>query len=133
MKAIYEKIRTNAVCIVIIVLGCIGMNIIAYCLPMKRIQYNINRSSQVFATEGDYYTFMDGYPQTCLNNWSEAGMILRAAYNGKENIIEKAFGGYFERVSNKEHTESLIYFANGESGEEVQRVSYSRYWHGYIL
>ncbi len=121
---------------ILILLGCtcLGtlMLFLVYLLPVDSMNGHLKESVSIFEFEGTYPELVS-WCTSSLDNWTDAIMLLSAAYTGDDATIDKVLMVYTERLAlEKEPTESLIKRYK-ESANEFIVNQYSRYWHGYLL
>ena len=117
----------------LMVLGGFLLICAVYVLPTERVCLHVRESGETLEQEGDYYQLLQGDESTKLDNYTDAIMLLSAAYDGEEDIIEKAANSY--RVFVKNQSKAVSCQNCGLPLKESQRNlhSYSRYWHGYMV
>lgn len=117
----------------LMVLGGFLLICAVYVLPTERVCLHVRESGETLEQEGDYYQLLPGDESTKLDNYTDAIMLLSAAYDGEEDIIEKAANSY--RVFVKNQSKAVSCQNCGLPLKESQRNlhSYSRYWHGYMV
>lgn len=114
-----------------ILLGTILL-ILVYSLPVAPMKENAMRSTEIYDYEGVYPQLMWGYKMSQLDNSTDATMILNAIYAGKQSVVEKAIQVYRTEYHGENPVKSLTNYANDVQAD-VYNVSYSRYWHGYLV
>lgn len=114
-----------------IVIGLVLL-ISAFLLPTERIERNVEKSVPMLVKETKYYSIIDGYESTLLDNSTDSLMLLNALYDGDEGIIKKSMHVY--RNVTEGENDPVKFLANYYSKEEEShKVSYGRYWHGYLI
>ena len=78
----------------LMVLGGFLLICAVYVLPTERVCLHVRESGETLEQEGDYYQLLQGDESTKLDNYTDAIMLLSAAYDGEEDIIEKAANSY---------------------------------------
>lgn len=131
-----EKIKKICLMVSIIFGGAIlGFILIClvYMIPTERISRHVRESGNYMVKEGDYWELLPGKNTTSLDNFTDAIMILTAAYNGKENVIDKAVNNYRIYGDGLTKQESLQISGLNMDDGKLNVKSYPRYWHGYML
>lgn len=132
-KAGSRKIVKN-ICIIYAALLLAGylMMCIVHLLPADIMGKHVAESKGVFEQEGAYPQLMAGYLDSRLDNWTDAIMLLVAAYDGEGSALTEAMYNGYWRINGKNPAESLVeLYSGGKEGSSV--VSYARYWHGYEI
>ena len=115
--------------------GCIGLILLVLVntIPTDSMIKNARASVDIFKIEGTHPQVIHGYQATTLDNYTDAWMFRNAFYNGDESSWQKALNvyyyGYLDGETN-DVCESMIAWLAGKEGYE--RLSYARYWHGYL-
>lgn len=105
--------------------------IVAYMLPIGPMQPNALASAEIIAEEGTYPQ-VSGGPGT-LDNFTTALMLDEAVLKPTLGPAQAALSCDYAIVE-ADMVEGLYYAAGGEvTSDEVHRVSYARYWHGYLI
>ena len=104
----------------------------AYALPTTEMRENVRRSCAIYEYEGVYPQIVSGYKLSQLDNCTDAIMLLTAIDEGTGDIIKDAMINARPDYAGVDPVTSLIAYANG-SENEMARVPYSRYWHGYVV
>ncbi len=122
--------------LILIAGGCMGAALLflAYTIPTDPMIRNARASVDIFKIEGAHAQMIHGYKATTLDNYTDAWMLRNAFYNGEETALQKCLNVYFYGYTNGEPRsvcESMIAWLEGEEGYE--RISYQRYWHGYLV
>ena len=73
----------------------------------------------------------DTFSGRSVDNWADCYSLLIASYDGDETPFEKASGAYF--YSGCYNPYDWITGRTDSSQSPAEKVSYSRYWHGYLL
>lgn len=112
----------------------VGMLLICgvYILPTNNMKENVARSSAVFDYEGIYPQLANGYKYMQLDNYTDSIMLGAAIFNENAGIKEKAVNNYHIDCSELSPELALTNYAN-EAPYNFYSVSYSRYWHGYLV
>ena len=143
-----KLIRNSVLLLLLCVAAGFALLAAAYALPASAMQDECYESVHVFLPEER----VDRDPLTGHSqaNFTDALFLLEAAYQGEESRLNQTVANYFRATPGLyngtfEKTEGLIFF-----GEEYVnpaktmvdlyvyeadsiRVSYSRYWHGYLI
>lgn len=132
----WKMIRTWPICRMAgllcasIVFGTIAM-IGVYFLPTAPIFHHVERSIEIFETEGTHYGWADGKHSSDIDNFTNALMLQNAIFPGSGNPVYDAMLNPRFTYPNAEPAEALVKEAHGES--DASLTPYSRYWHGYLV
>lgn len=103
-----------------------------YGLPTAPMEKNLAESAELFLREGSYPVTDILGTDSRLDNYTDALMLLTAAYPGDESLTDRALKAYrYTTAANEDPT--LVITAHYIDGKEVEPVSYERYWHGYLI
>lgn len=131
MRNIKKIINIGLILVLGIIVG-FTLIVLTYLLPTNRIKENVEESIYTFYKEKEYYSIIDRYPNTQLDNYTDAIMISNAMYDGNENVIDKAMKVYRNNTLEGGPAEQLVkYFC--EKNIEWGTTTYSHYWHGYLV
>lgn len=125
--------------------------VLTFSIPNDRIKQNVIESTNTLSNEGVYPTFLSDKlvcmePHnmfeiktlllnnriTLRDNYTDALMLLHAAYDGNESSLERALAIY-RYADEKDLPESSLKAIGQTNDNETQRLSYARYWHGYLV
>lgn len=126
-RALIVLIKMLAVILCAVCAGAILMYAV-YCLPTDSMNRHLLESAAVFEEEGSYPRYLSWCSST-LDNFTDALMLLTAAYDGEQPAMEKAMSLYYELTPELGTVESLV--LHGKSGTAT--VEYARYWEGYLI
>lgn len=127
LKQIY--ITVSVFCSVVI-MGFLLLCLV-YSIPTERVAMHVRETGNEMVQEGNYWEMVTGKHTTRLDNFTDSIMLLTAAYDGSESIVDKAVNNYKTYGKGMTKQESLQIC--GQEGEtELVVVPYARYWHGYI-
>ncbi len=112
--------------------GAVLLMLMVYSLPVERIKTNVMQSAKLYDFDGSYPQLIRGYEMSQLDGWTDSIMLLNAIYSGAEKTVEKAMKVFRTEYRGEAPVTSLEYYANNVSGD-TYNVSYSRYWHGYLV
>ena len=73
----------------------------AYALPQRSIDKHVEESVAVLTEEGNYPVETPGILGTMRDNYTDAIMLNMASYDSKYPLLQKAFGNYKKRNSDK--------------------------------
>ncbi|SCW59718.1 hypothetical protein SAMN02910456_02074 [Ruminococcaceae bacterium YRB3002] len=107
-----------------------------YLLPVDSIRTHVEASSSVYDKEGLTRLYIPWLTSTRMDNYTDAIMLSEAAYHGDEPVISQALQSNYIYV-----TEPSLYSEPGYLNRMLEpssdgtsaKVSYSRYWHGYLV
>lgn len=137
LAAKWAAITAGKMCVILLLSVCLGAALLyaVYLLPTESIGLNLEDSAPVFQQEGSYPRQLNWCSST-LDNFTDALMLLTAAYEGKEPALDKAMNLYYELPM--EQAPGVTKPVQGvlEYGSEAREVSvhrYTRYWGGYLI
>ena len=105
--------------------------LMVYLIPTGRIERNLQDSAGMMKNESEYLTLMYT-PNSTLDNYTDALMLLTAAHPNHENILKSTVKNYRYAVKKSNPYESLIkIYVKGKT--QYKDRAYARYWHGYLL
>lgn len=104
--------------------------VIIYLLPTDRMEYNALEVADTFEVEGTYPRSITRYPNTQLDNYSDAIIINEAIYKGTDSVIDKAM--YVYRDNKEGPVTDLISRVRGDTSG-FKKSEYGRYWHGNVI
>ena len=154
MRAISISIIKNTVRSIVLLGTSIAMGTVLLCLvymlPMAPIKRHVFEDVKLLQGEGNYTVFWEGtfvrmHPNNisietfflnnrgmARDNYTDAIMLGNAAYEDEsKSIPEKALCVYRYAKENEMPIDSLQVYL--ESGRIDSEISYSRYWHGYLV
>lgn len=125
--------------------------VVVFALPTAPIKNHVAESVDTILNEGTYPAFMEDklvrmHPNnafdlgtlllnnriTARDNFTDALMLLQASYDGTESVLERSMAVYRYADANDSPLSSLDVYVKGEINE-LQRMPYDRYWHGYMV
>ncbi|MDO4324202.1 MAG: hypothetical protein Q4C61_16945 [Lachnospiraceae bacterium] len=114
-----------------VVLGFLFMCLV-YVLPTERVALHVRETGMnMVQLEDEYYRPMiPGKSSTILDNYTDTLMLLTAAYDGKENVVDKAVNNYRICPEDKTMLEGCSVVGLNQGGKQT---AYARYWHGYLV
>ena len=114
-----------------VVLGVVLLTA-AYSLPSKNIGKNAKKSAEILQPESSY-PILFSWCTSKLDNQDDAIMLAEASYsNSESSALETALMAYRGEIEGGGIFHSFVsHYISG--AEYTDRVSYSRYWHGYHL
>lgn len=122
-----------------------------YALPTDSMKQHTEESAEILLDEGIYPTWKDEWfvrmhPYnafdlktmllnnriTARDNYTDALMLMQAAYDGQEPLLERAMAVY--RYTNEADNPfgAMDALVQGKT-DELERAQYDRYWHGYMV
>lgn len=126
--------KTLGVFVGAVLLGFLLMCLV-YVLPSGRVALHVRETgANMVQLEDEYYRPMiTGKVSSILDNFTDTLMLLTAAYDGEENVIDKAVNNY--RVCPEDATmlEGCSVVGMDQEGVKVKKTAYARYWHGYLV
>lgn len=150
LKDIMKKMMITAVMLVLSVIVGTVLLCIVYMLPVTGIKNHVKSDLELLQEEGNYTAFLEGvfvrmHPWNITaetfflnnrgmarDNYTDAIMLGNAGYEDEsKNVLEKALAVY--RYGENEDAPIDGLYSYLEDGGMVQRISYPRYWHGYLV
>lgn len=105
---------------------------IAYLLPVERMQENVLESINILIEEQEYHKVIPGYNSTQLDNYTDSWMIANAVYDNNVPIWESALTCTSADYGNGPLKGLASYLMEPERGIN-EEIEYIRYWHGYLI
>lgn len=129
-----KAMRTMAV-LLLAVLICTLMNVAACFVNSQRMGENAAQAVQMLMYQGSQPEAVGGFPSARLDNYTAVLMIKTAAYTGAEPLAMRALGGMRVDLPAQQGQDAWEAFCTLADGRESPTggLSYSRYWHGYLL
>lgn len=115
-----------------IVAGTLAI-IAAYCIPIEPIRHNVQESTTIFTTEGDYYSWALEYSNTMLDNYTDALMLNEAAFVGTGSVVNDALNNPYVYYKETSRVQSLMLALSSNDIDEGDIDTYARYWHGALV
>lgn len=118
--------------LICVVIGT-ALMISVYFIPISQIEHHVEESAKVFEREGSYPSFSISYCNSDRDNYTDAWMLLEAAYNSKSNNspIILSMSNYRYGIEELDPAQSIVeHYINGK--EFDQEILYGRYWNGYL-
>lgn len=127
-------LTTVKMCAVLLASICSGTILMyaVYLLPISPIERHLKESIPVFQREGPYPKPVSWCSST-LDNFTDALMLLTAAYNGEESTLDKAMSLYYETSSGDVIAPVPSILDYGSETRSVTIHTYTRYWQGYLI
>ena len=118
--------------VVLCVLIGIGLLTVVYCIPTETINKNLIISADILEKEG-LYPVLDSNTSSTLDNYTDSLMLHTAGYNiTKSPLVEAVLINRLECVDNISPLNSLLCDIK-DTGQPMEIISYSTYWHGYLV
>lgn len=124
-------LKTMMLLISCIALGTILL-LLVYCIPVVQIDRNVRASAVTLEKEG-VFPSLTKWCTSQLDNYTDSTMMLNAAYNGEETVLEQALMVYSKRIEGLNLQESIVQYYLRGGVKEAKRIPYARYWHGYLV
>ncbi len=116
--------------VVSVIIGTVLLTL-AYMLPVDSIEKNVASSAEVIAEEGGYPVLISGWTSK-LDNWTDAIMMMEAAYSGEESALLQAMNAKHYVMKGYAPNDVLVkHYVHHEDYEGA--APYARYWHGYQI
>ena len=101
--------------------------VFAFCLPTGRIRNNVVESASSF--NGEYHYLIHDNIMTKTDDFTDAIMLMTASDTGDGNPFTEAIYAYHTEREDAGPNEVI----RDLNSSENYQVTYSRYWHGYLL
>lgn len=124
-------LKTMMLLISCIALGTILL-LLVYSIPVVQIDHNVRTSAVTLEEEG-VFPSLTKWCTSQLDNYTDSTMMLNAAYDGEEAVLEQALMVYSKRIEGLNLQESIVQYYLRGGVEEAKRIPYARYWHGYLV
>lgn len=114
---------------------CALCNLAACLIDTPRMRENAAQALDTLSRQDARPELVGGFASSQLDNFSTAIILKTAAYTGPESLLMRAFGGLRAEFSLQEGEDAWdAVFRYGDGADIPQGgLSYSRYWHGYML
>lgn len=129
---ILHQWKLGSVVFIVIVIAGFFFMCLTYCLPSERAAMHVRESAAMLDEENLYKELSAGDKTTRQDYFTDIVMLTTAAYGGDENPIDKAINNYRIRKDGASLQEACRNCGK-LSGEESEKLEYSRYWHGYVV
>ncbi len=109
--------------------------IFIYSLPTEKCIKNLKKSANIYEQEGNrpYWSGKNIF-HSQLDNWTDSIMLLIATYpSPKNDIIKSSMMNTYFRGDKLSPADSLVKIANNDKDININKINYSRYWHGYLI
>lgn len=105
---------------------------VVYTLPTGKVQLHVRESGDAMAEDGLYRQMVSGKDTTKLDNFTDALMMLTAAYDGGESLLDRVVNNYELRIKDKDLIEACQASGLEQKSAAIKKHAYARYWHGYL-
>ncbi len=131
-----------------------AMLVLVYMLPTDAVARHMPASAQLIISEGYYPAWFDDAGAirmqsgnakdirtilfnnriTVRDNFTDAFMIVNAAYEGPETVVERSLNVFSCTLVGAYGPMDVLdeYYLNGKA-DNLTSVEYGRYWHGYLI
>lgn len=136
MNKTLKSILTGVLILVASVIAGLLLITAVYCLPVSRIRSNVASSSAVIDEEGLTTYRVPWLLTTRRDNYTDTIMLSMAAYDGSESAINEAMTSRYVYVIDEDlyfQPGYLLRMLDASNDGSSAVVSYSRYWHGYLV
>lgn len=107
--------------------------ICVYCLPTDIMKNNVASGVETLLVEGAEFEYASNFKAAILDNTTDAIMLAETIFPS-ENAITDAMSVPRYIYSDSSSPElSLMAFINNNADTERSIITYSRYWHGYLI
>lgn len=131
LKDCMNQVRQSAILLILGILIGYLLLMIAYLLPVEKMQENLSQSINVLTEEQEYHKVISGYNSTQLDNFTDSWMLGIAVYNNYLPIWERALTCISADYGNGPLNGLVCYLS--EPGGINEEIEYTRYWHGYLV
>lgn len=105
-------LKTMMLLISCIALGTILL-LLVYSIPVVQIDRNVRASAVTLEKEGAFPS-LTKWCTSQLDNWTDSTMLLNAAYDGEETVLEQALMVYKKRIEGLNPQQSIVeYYLRG--------------------
>lgn len=106
--------------------------VFSYSFSIDLIDKNVEKSAVTFSNESTHPSVTSTH-QGILDNYTDSLMLLEASNRSNESTIRQSMENNYDVVSSSSNPDEVLvnHYINNEAFEST--VSYSRYWHGYLL
>lgn len=132
LKDCMNQIRQSAILLILGILIGYLLLMIAYLLPVKKMQENLSQSINVLTEEQEYHKVIPGYNSTQLDNFTDSWMLGIAVYNNYLPIWKRALTCMSADYGNGP-LNGLAHYLMEPGGGINEEIEYTRYWHGYLV
>lgn len=128
MKSVLNTFFKYALAFILML--CSGYLLLAfsYTVPVNGMQKHLQESAKTFDKEGVYPSPAD----SILDNWTDARMMLIAAYPNTENIWKASLRSSTFQITG-ENPVGILVKVFTDKNAEFDHWDYYRYWHGYLI
>lgn len=106
---------------------------LVYALPTEHINIHVRESGISLQLEGNYWYMLPHSSYTVLDNYTDAMMLLTAAYDHSGvNLPQRAVENRHIVINNATIPESCALLDSAEEMGYSLHI-YARYWHGYLV
>ena len=130
-----KKACRAALTLLALVLCCILANFAATFIDTPRLRANAAQGVAMLGEQGATPELTGGFKSSQPDNYTSVLILKTAAYTGAESRLMRTFGGFRTDMPTPEGGDAWAAFCTYADGTESPTggLSYSRYWHGYIL
>ena len=134
MKSYFKKVvLTFFILIASAILGSVLLTLV-YCLPTEKITRHVASGVETFIAEGSTFEYAEDYKSAILDNVTDAIMLAETVFPTTGNPISDAMSAPRYIYSDSDSPElSLMAYINDNTSAERSVITYSRYWHGYLI
>lgn len=122
-------------CAIFLILGIIGYSLLClvYTLPVEPMQQNLRESCSIFESEGTYKCLISGYEDTQLDNFTDALMLIEAAFKSNHHPMVAAVLNERPSIAEAGSPTDVLLAIYRDNVESLDIKTYGRYWHGYEI
>lgn len=120
----------RAICILLAAIACgYILQVLVYLIPVKMMNAQKVSTAAMLSDMGNQ--LRDPVSGRDIDNYADSMTVLLATYDGTETVFEKAANSYYYGIDPIHPRQSLV--ESTLDGQETNRYSYGRYWHGNLL
>ncbi len=106
--------------------------VLAYCIPVDRMDSNLAISYDNFAQQGEYPYIIANRRNSLLDNFTDEIILLEAVNPREESPLVDALRNPFIQTTEENTMASIIKYDANVDGN-LYRGGTMRYWHGYLI
>ncbi|MBR1408670.1 MAG: hypothetical protein IJ573_07245 [Clostridia bacterium] len=130
-----KRLKRSLLFLFLLAAACIACSFAAVLIDTPRMRENAAESCALLCEEGATPELAGGFKSSQADNFTAVLILKTAAYTGGETLLQRAFGGFRTELpagEGEDAWEAFCTYADGRTSP-TGGLSYSRYWHGYIL
>ena len=130
-----KRLKRSLLSLLLLVALCVACSFASALIDTPRMRENAAESCALLCEEGATPELAGGFKSSQADNFTAVLILKTAAYTGGETLLQRAFGGFRTDLpagEGEDAWEAFCTYADGRMSS-TGGLSYSRYWHGYIL